>query len=57
VIGADAVPERDIVTQVEYVPPRRYAVSPGWSVSSAFWTVRHGAETLPAAVSEPLGET
>jgi hypothetical protein len=57
VIGAVAVPARLKTWSSVYVPALTRARCPGWSVFSAFWTVRHGANSVPAFESEPVVAT
>jgi hypothetical protein len=57
VIGAIVVPARLKERSWVYVPARTRARWPGWSAFSAFWTVRQGANSVPAFESEPVVAT
>jgi hypothetical protein len=57
VIGAVAVPARLKTWSWVYVPALTRARWPAWSEFSAFWTVRHGANSVPGLVSLPVAAT
>ena len=56
-MGAAAVPETVSHARPAYVPSSTVTVSPGFTVSSARWSVSQGAPAEPLAVSLPVGLT